>query len=90
MALNNKDVKPQKKLYDMVKEDPYFNALQVKFAYAVTCHKSQGGQWKAVFIDQGFIRDDLITLEYLKWLYTGITRATEMVYLVNFSDSFFI
>jgi exodeoxyribonuclease V len=72
-----------------VKADPYFNALQVKFAYAVTCHKAQGGQWKNVFVDQGFFREDMISREYLRWLYTALTRATEKVYLVNFAKEFF-
>ena len=72
-----------------VLEDPFFNALQVKFAYAVTCHKAQGGQWKAVFVDPGFFRDDMLNAEYLRWLYTAFTRATEKLYLVNFPDSFF-
>ncbi len=72
-----------------IKNDPYFNALQVKFAYAVTCHKAQGGQWKNVFIDQGFFREDMISREYLRWLYTALTRATEKVYLVNFAKEFF-
>ena len=72
------------------RENPYFNALQVKFAYAVTCHKAQGGQWKAVFIDTGFFRDDMLSREYLRWLYTAFTRATEKLYLVNFPDSFFM
>jgi exodeoxyribonuclease-5 len=72
-----------------IKSDPYFNALQVKFAYAVTCHKAQGGQWKNVFIDQGFFREDMISREYLRWLYTALTRATEKVYLVNFAKEFF-
>lgn len=71
------------------RENPYFNALQVKFAYAVTCHKAQGGQWKAVFIDTGFFREDMLSREYLRWLYTAFTRATEKLYLVNFPDSFF-
>jgi ATP-dependent exoDNAse (exonuclease V), alpha subunit - helicase superfamily I member len=83
------DVNPPKKRYAQVKENPYFNALQVKFAYAVTCHKSQGGQWPVVFIDQSYFRDDMLTSEYLKWLYTAFTRATERVYLVNFGDDFF-
>lgn len=83
------DVNPPKKRYVQVKENPYFNALQVKFAYAVTCHKSQGGQWPVVFIDQSYFRDDMLTSEYLKWLYTAFTRATERVYLVNFGDEFF-
>jgi exodeoxyribonuclease-5 len=84
------EIRPQSKRYALVKENDYFNALQVKFAYAVTCHKSQGGQWKVVFIDQSFFHDDMLTPEYLKWLYTAITRATEKVCLVNFADSFFI
>lgn len=84
------DIKPKKRGYDMVKNNPFFNALQVKFAYAVTCHKSQGGQWKNTFIDQGFIGENNITIEYLRWLYTAITRSSEKVYLINFPDSFFI
>lgn len=79
----------QKKRIKKVIEDPYFNALQVKFSYAVTCHKAQGGQWKAVFIDPGFYRDGMMNIEYLRWLYTAFTRATEKLYLVNFPDSWF-
>jgi len=78
----------RKKQYKAVKEDPFFNALQVKFAYAVTCHKAQGGQWKSVFIDQGFVREEKIDLEYLRWLYTAITRATEELYFINFAEEF--
>ena len=81
------DVKTKKKRFEAVREDPYFNALQIKYASAVTCHKSQGGQWKCVFIDNPFWRDD-IELEDLKWLYTAITRATEKVYLINFKQNF--
>jgi tRNA A37 threonylcarbamoyladenosine biosynthesis protein TsaE len=66
-----------------VKEDRYYNALQVKFAYAVTCHKAQGGQWGHVYIDQGYMTDDMLTPEYFHWLYTAFTRATEQLYLVN-------
>lgn len=76
-------------MYKEIKNNEYFNALQVKFAYAVTCHKSQGGQWSNVFIDQGYITDEMIDREYLRWLYTAFTRATEKVYLVNFKDDFF-
>jgi exodeoxyribonuclease-5 len=83
------DINPPKKRYAQIKENPYFNALQVKFAYAVTCHKSQGGQWRVVFIDQSFFRNEMLTPEYLKWLYTAFTRATEKVYLVNFGNDFF-
>ncbi len=76
------------KQYKAVKEDPFFNALQVKYAYAVTCHKAQGGQWKAVFVDQGYIPAEKIDMEYLRWLYTAVTRATEELYFVNFSKEF--
>ena len=83
------DISNKKKRYQKVKKDEYFNALQIKFAYAVTCHKAQGGQWKSVFIDQGFFRDDMLNLEYMRWLYTAFTRSTEQVQLVNFKNSFF-
>jgi exodeoxyribonuclease V len=83
-------LKTRKKQYDAVREDRYFNALQIKFAYAVTCHKAQGGQWERVFIDQGMFNRNEITIDYLRWFYTAITRATEKVYLVNFSDDFFL
>lgn len=66
-----------------IKEDPYFNALQIKFAYAVTCHKAQGGQWAHVYLDQGYMTDDMLTPEYIHWLYTAFTRATEKLFLVN-------
>ena len=72
-----------------VKENPYYNALQVKFAYALTCHKTQGGQWPTVIIDQGYVTDDMVDKEYLRWLYTAVTRATMRVYLLNFQDKFF-
>ena len=71
-----------------MKKNPYFNALQIKFAYAVTCHKSQGGQWKAVFVDQGYLTDEMVNKEYARWLYTAITRATEKLFLVNFNPKF--
>ena len=72
-----------------IKNDPYLNALQVKFAYALTCHKSQGGQWPAVFVDQGYLTEEMVDREYLRWLYTAVTRATEELYLVNFHQRFF-
>ena len=78
----------KKKRYEAVREDKYYNALQLKYANAITCHKSQGGQWKCVFVDNAFWQDEL-TLDDLKWLYTAITRATEKVYLVNFKDEMF-
>ncbi len=83
------EIKPKKKGYDKVRENPYFNALQVKFAYAVTCHKAQGGQWKNVFIDQGYIDESMMDIEYLRWLYTAFTRATRNLYLINFPDKYF-
>jgi exodeoxyribonuclease-5 len=79
----------QKKAYDRVKADPYFNALQIKFAYAITCHKAQGGQWQAVFLDQGYIPKEQMNVEYLRWLYTAFTRAVNKLYLVNFPDAWF-
>jgi exodeoxyribonuclease-5 len=82
-------LKTRRKQYDAVREDRYFNALQIKFAYAVTCHKAQGGQWERVFIDQGMFNRNDITIDYLRWFYTALTRATEKVYLVNFSDEWF-
>lgn len=78
----------KKKRYEAVREDKYYNALQLKYANAVTCHKSQGGQWRCVFIDNPFWQEE-VTLDDLKWLYTAITRATEKVYLVNFKDEVF-
>lgn len=66
-----------------LREDIYYNALQLKYAYAVTCHKAQGGQWEHVYIDQGYITEDMLTPDYYRWLYTAITRATEKVFLVN-------
>jgi exodeoxyribonuclease-5 len=72
-----------------VARDPFFQALQVKFAYALTCHKAQGGQWKNVFVDQGYLTEDMVDTGYLRWLYTAITRAKEQLYLVNFHDRFF-
>lgn len=66
-----------------LRQDVYFNALQVKFAYAVTCHKAQGGQWQHVYIDQGYMTDEMLTPDYIHWLYTAFTRATEKVFLVN-------
>ena len=76
--MTRKDEKMKK-----LKSDPFYNALQVKFAYAVTCHKAQGGQWAHVYIDQGYMTDDMLTSDYIHWLYTAFTRATEKLYLVN-------
>lgn len=82
------DLPTKKKRYDAVRSDPFFCALQIKYAHAITCHKAQGGQWKCVFIDNPFWQDELQE-EDLKWLYTALTRAVEQVYLVNFRDGFF-
>ena len=67
-----------------MKADPYYNALQVKYAYAITCHKAQGGQWENVFLDQGYLTDEYLTPDYFRWLYTAFTRATKTLYLVNY------
>jgi len=83
------ELKSKKKKFEKVRENPFYNALQVKFAYAVTCHKAQGGQWENVFVDQGYINEDMIDREYYRWLYTAVTRATKKLYLVNFGDRFF-
>lgn len=72
-----------------LKKNPYYNALQVKFAYAVTCHKAQGGQWDAVFVDQGYRTDEMLNTEFLRWMYTAVTRAVRELFLVNFSGRFF-
>jgi ATP-dependent exoDNAse (exonuclease V) alpha subunit len=72
-----------------IKQDPFYNALQIKFAYAVTCHKAQGGQWDAVFVDQGYLTDEMIDLEFLRWLYTAVTRAKAELFLVNFAPNLF-
>lgn len=82
-------IKTKKKRYEAILGDPFFNALQVKFAYAVTCHKSQGGQWEDVFIDHGYITEDMMGKEFDRWLYTAITRASKRVFLVNFHPEFF-
>lgn len=81
--------KNKRKRYQLILKDPYFNALQVKYAYAVTCHKSQGGQWAHVFIDQGYVDEESINSEYYRWLYTALTRASEKAFLVNFPDDYF-
>ena len=77
------DVPQKAERVKKLKVDRYYNALQVKFAYAVTCHKAQGGQWAHVYLDQGYMTDDMLTPDYIHWLYTAITRATEKLFLVN-------
>jgi exodeoxyribonuclease V len=83
------DVADRRMRLKKVKEDGFFNALQVKFAYSVTCHKAQGGQWPCVFVEQGYLTDEMLNKEYLRWLYTAITRASQKLYLVNFNKEFF-
>jgi hypothetical protein len=72
---------------NQLRGDIYFNALQIKFAYAVTCHKAQGGQWNHVYLDQGYITDEMLSPSYLHWLYTAITRATGKLYLINWPEA---
>jgi ATP-dependent exoDNAse (exonuclease V) alpha subunit len=76
--------------HNELKLNPYYNALQIKFAYAITCHKAQGGQWNAVFVDQGYITDDMVNTDFLRWFYTACTRATDELFLVNFNEKFFV
>jgi ATP-dependent exoDNAse (exonuclease V) alpha subunit len=73
-----------------LKLNPYYNALQIKFAYAVTCHKAQGGQWEAVFVDQGYLTDEMVNTDFLRWFYTACTRATNELFLVNFNQKFYL
>jgi exodeoxyribonuclease-5 len=83
------DINSKIKRYKEIRENPHFNAVQVKFAYAVTCHKAQGGQWRAVFVDRCLFGDEPMTRDMLRWLYTALTRATDKLYLVNFDERFF-
>ena len=83
------DITAKSKRYKAIRENPHFNAMQIKFAYAITCHKAQGGQWKAVFVDRCLFGDEPMSRDMLRWLYTAITRATERIYLVNFDERFF-
>ena len=83
------DYKGEKEINKKIKENIFFNALQVKFAYAITCHKSQGGQWDNVFVDLGYYTDDMLDKSFFRWLYTAFTRASKKLYLINFNDDFF-
>jgi exodeoxyribonuclease-5 len=76
-------------MHNELKLNPYYNALQIKFAYAITCHKAQGGQWDAVFVDQGYVTDEMINMDFLRWFYTAVTRATTELFLVNFDNRFY-
>ena len=79
------EIRDKRERMKRLRQDPYYNALQIKYAYAVTCHKAQGGQWQHVYIDQGYITEDMLSPDYFRWLYTALTRATEKVFLVNWS-----
>ncbi len=82
-------IKNKKLQWEKLKSDPYWNSLQLKFSYAVTCHKAQGGQWSNVFVDQGYLKEEMIDKEFIRWLYTASTRAMDKLFLVNFSNRFF-
>jgi exodeoxyribonuclease-5 len=77
------EIRSKRKRMEEIRKNPYYNALQVKYGYAITCHKAQGGEWKRVFIDQGYISEDMINPDYYRWLYTAFTRASEKLHLVN-------
>ncbi len=83
------DLPSRKAKLEELRANPYFNALQIKFAYAVTCHKAQGGQWDAVFIDQGYLTEEMLNIDLLRWLYTATTRASKELFYVNFNEKFF-
>ena len=83
------DYQGKKDINKKIKEDQFFNALQIKFAYAITCHKSQGGQWDNVFIDLGYYTEDMLDKSFLRWLYTAFTRASNRLYLINFNNNFY-
>lgn len=89
IAQDYADIPTKKDRLEAIKKDPYYNALQIKFAYAITCHKAQGGQWPCVFVDQGYLNDEMLNTEFLRWLYTAITRATQQLFLVNFNPKFY-
>jgi hypothetical protein len=89
VSLDYMSIPQRAKRQEAIRKDPYFNALHVKYAYAITCHKTQGGQWPVVFVDQGYLTEDMLNTEYLRWLYTAFTRATQKVFLLNFKPEFF-
>lgn len=89
IMLDYTDIPTRHARQEKVKNDAYYNAVQAKFAYALTCHKTQGGQWDAVFIDTGYLKNDMLDASFLRWMYTAVTRATKELYLVNFNEEFF-
>jgi exodeoxyribonuclease-5 len=84
------DVANKTERMELIKKDSYLSALQVKFAYALTCHKAQGGQWDAVFVDQGYLTDEMVNQDYIRWLYTAMTRAKKELFMVNFHPKFYL
>jgi exodeoxyribonuclease-5 len=89
VALDYENIKDHRLRALKIKNNPYLKAVQVKFSYSLTCHKTQGGQWRVVLVEQGFIPNNTLDKEYLRWLYTALTRATEMVYLINAGEEYF-
>ncbi len=89
VATDYKDIPNKRTRLTSIRNNPHLNALQVKYAYAMTCHKAQGGQWKHVFVEMGYLRNKSPDEEYMRWLYTALTRATDKLFLLNFTDDFF-
>lgn len=89
ILLDYTDITSKSGRQEKLKNDPYYNAVNAKFAYALTCHKTQGGQWNAVFIDVGYLKEDMLDSSFIRWMYTAVTRATKELYLVNFKPEFF-
>ncbi|MBK7214873.1 MAG: AAA family ATPase [Bacteroidales bacterium] len=89
VAADYEEITSKRKKLAAIRANPYYNALQVKYAYSLTCHKTQGGQWDAVFIEKGYLTEEMLNTEYLRWLYTAVTRASKRLYLVNFEEKFF-
>ncbi|HIO15783.1 MAG TPA: ATP-dependent endonuclease, partial [Flavobacteriales bacterium] len=89
IAEDYSDLTSKSAIHKAIMADPCYQALQVKFAYALTCHKAQGGQWPAVILDQGYLTEEMLDKEWLRWLYTAFTRAEKELFLLNFDDKFF-
>lgn len=89
VSMDYQDIADKRLRYLKIKKDPFLNAVQVKFSYSLTCHKTQGGQWPVVLVDLGYLPEDGVDKEFVRWLYTALTRATEKVYLINFKDEMF-
>ncbi len=83
------EIKNKRDRWNKIRIDPYFNALQVRYSYAITCHKAQGGQWRAVFVDTGYLTPEMLDKDFYRWLYTAFTRPIEKLFLVNFDKRFF-